>query len=175
MEQRMEVVWYNKVYYVSSEWNLLSKRHWKTKLITNHIGKHGYVQRTLCNKDSHRQFRAHRLIAETFIPNPWNKSTVNHINGNKSDNRVINLEWATNKEQSYHMIHVLWRYNMAWSKAMLWKVDRKVLQCDSTWVIIKQWDSIKKAAVGIWVKPPWISRALKTWISSWGYKRRYLT
>lgn len=62
----------------------------------------GYVKVTLTVNYKAKDFRVHRLVAETFIPNEHNKETVNHIDGNKDNNNVNNLEWADRHEQLEH-------------------------------------------------------------------------
>lgn len=62
----------------------------------------GYLQVNLYYDSKHHTRYVHKLIAETFIPNPDNKPKVNHINGIKTDNRVCNLEWVTNSENEKH-------------------------------------------------------------------------
>lgn len=52
------------------------------------------------------QGKVHRIIAETFIPNPENKPSVNHKDGNKANNELDNLEWATYSEQQIHAIKI---------------------------------------------------------------------
>lgn len=49
----------------------------------------------------------HRLIAQTFIPNPENKEDVNHIDGNRANNNVNNLEWTTRLENMQHAKNIL--------------------------------------------------------------------
>jgi hypothetical protein len=74
-------------------------RNIKTKhVLTPCANKKGYLKINL-NKKS---FFIHRLVAKAFIPNPENKPFVNHIDGNKANNNVNNLEWVTNSENMIH-------------------------------------------------------------------------
>lgn len=76
-------------------YSLVSKKNLKPN-----IDKSGYYYFVLCVNGNRRTVKAHRLVAVAFIPNTYNKPTVNHKNGIRTDNRVENLEWATHKEQS---------------------------------------------------------------------------
>nr|DAG76202.1 MAG TPA: homing endonuclease [Caudoviricetes sp.] len=60
--------------------------------------KGGYVRVKLNYGDRSKKFMMHRLVAMAFIPNPDNKPVVDHINRNRADNRVENLQWVTTKE-----------------------------------------------------------------------------
>lgn len=62
----------------------------------------GYLYIGLCKKGKRNTFKIHRLVAQTFILNPENKPQINHIDGNKSNNCVKNLEWCTNGENQKH-------------------------------------------------------------------------
>jgi len=65
--------------------------------------KHGwYYQVKLSNAGRYKTKLVHRLIAEAFIPNPFNKPDINHINCIKNDNRIENLEWCTHTENMRH-------------------------------------------------------------------------
>jgi len=67
------------------------------------INNSGYRYAFLCNNEGKQQsILVHRLVAYAFIPNTENKPQVNHINGVKLDNRLDNLEWATNSENQLH-------------------------------------------------------------------------
>ena len=68
-----------------------------------------YLRVCLYNGNAYKTYSIHRLIAEYFIPNPENKPCVNHIDGNRLNNDIKNLEWCTFKENLVHSIEVLGR------------------------------------------------------------------
>lgn len=75
----------------------------RAKQMKTYFTKTGYECIKLHDKTGKRFNKTiHRLVAETFIPNPLNKSEVNHIDGDKSNNDITNLEWVTSSENKRH-------------------------------------------------------------------------
>lgn len=66
------------------------------------LNKKGYLVVHLSVKSKKHSILIHRLIAKTFIENPLNKLTINHIDCVKTNNSIENLEWLTNKENMQH-------------------------------------------------------------------------
>lgn len=64
--------------------------------------RNGYLCVRLKDGDKYKNKYIHRLIAEAYIPNPDDKPCINHINGDKMDNNIENLEWCTKKENNLH-------------------------------------------------------------------------
>lgn len=84
------------------------KRLWKGKIKTQTVTDKGYLKVRLCDRTTKdKSDEVQRIVARAFIPNPDNKPQVNHIDGNKKNNRVENLEWVTAQENDIHKINVL--------------------------------------------------------------------
>lgn len=76
----------------------------KGRLLKPCINHDGYEEIVLSKDGKSKMYRLHRIVAETFIINQYEKLQVNHINGNKIDNRSVNLEWTTPKENIEHAL-----------------------------------------------------------------------
>ena len=88
-------------YYVSNLGNIKSIRG---NILKQQLDSKGYCRISITENKVKKTYKVHRIVAETFIDNPLNKEQVNHIDGNKQNNRSDNLEWCTNKENCIHAI-----------------------------------------------------------------------
>lgn len=99
VEDWKDIPGYKGLYRVSSFGRIKSLK--KNIIMKPILQSNGYCHIGL-NNGVQKQFRLHRIIANTFIPNPENKPQVNHKDGNKQNNRIENLEWNTPKENMNH-------------------------------------------------------------------------
>ena len=108
----------------------------KGRILKQSFFSNGYLFVYLQDKPRKECHLVHRLVAETFIPNPDNKKEVNHISGDKTDNRAVNLEWATRSENLIHRSRVLGMHTGFWGK-------RRAIRCIE---FGKEWESIIEAS-----------------------------
>lgn len=94
------IKWFEDYYLISDigqVWSIRRKRVLKPK-----IDRYGY-EVVVLSVDGRSYYRTvHRLVAQAFVPNPYNLPTVNHINEVKTDNRAVNLEWASVVDNDNH-------------------------------------------------------------------------
>ena len=124
-------------YEVSSFGNVRHKTTNKLRLLTAHYDK--YICINLSNNTIIKGNLVHRLVAKAFIDNPENKPTVNHIDRNKSNNHVSNLEWATMSEQNFHSASIASKERPLFHKA----INRIDL---TTNTVLQEYKSISDAA-----------------------------
>lgn len=145
-------------YTISVDGKIFSKR--KNKYLKQTINKNGYCKVTLQKDKNKKMFSVHRLVANAFIPNCYNLPQVNHINGNKQDNRVENLEWVTAKENMNKAVKIglfenvkeiqkenaiknnLSKYHILANET----TKKKVVQCDKNNNKINTFNSISDAS-----------------------------
>jgi len=92
-----------KTKYEISSFGIIRQIEDNTKIVKPFL-RNGYNAVNININKKSRKFPLHRLVAQTFLKNPKNKKIVNHIDGNKLNNLLDNLEWTTSKENTKHAI-----------------------------------------------------------------------
>ena len=103
MEEWIAVKGFEGLYEINKKGEVksLQKRN-ANRLLSTRIDRAGYLTVRVCSEGRVYGKFVHRLLAENFLLNPDNKKFVNHINGNKLDNSLENLEWVTHSENILH-------------------------------------------------------------------------
>lgn len=100
---------YEGLYMVSDHGRVLStpKKTAHGRILKQRENWAGYMGVCLCRNGEKKSKSVHRLVAKAFVENKDNKPEVNHLNGDRADNRASNLEWATRSENERHAYRVL--------------------------------------------------------------------
>ncbi len=150
-------------YKINEIGEVYSRYKFKTSIVTNEWRKVkpvldkgiGYFLVTLVNAETKvrkNQF-IHRLMCQGFIENPMNKPYVNHIDGNKQNNNLSNLEWATPRENSKHAVDTGLTTHL--------HCERKVLQYDINMNLLGEFKSLKEAYIVTGVAHQNISKVVR--------------
>jgi hypothetical protein len=89
-------------YKISNLGNVKSFKRSKEKIMKTHISDKGYYSVNLINEDGSSLLKIHRLIAKEFIPNPDNLPFIDHIDGNRLNNNIENLRWASYQQNCFN-------------------------------------------------------------------------
>lgn len=175
----MQEIWkdikgYEGCYQVSNTGKVRSLNYRQTKQMKElscRVNHKGYVDVHLSKNGKSKRIVVHRLVAQTFILNPKALPQINHIDGNKQNNNINNLEWCNNSENQKH----------AYEKGLKLKKigvnnpgHKKLNQYDLQGNYIKTWDYIKQAGDSLNIPNSNIVKCCKkTYKTAGGFVWRY--
>lgn len=120
------------------------KGFYKGRILKPRTKKDGYSYAVLCKGCKEKEYKIHRLVAQTFIPNPDNLPCVDHKNTIRNDNRVSNLRWCTYRSNIRDNLITKERVKNA-SANNGRKRSKRVVQKTLGGVVVKVWPSLNEA------------------------------
>lgn len=123
---------YYGLYQVNDTGDVKSLKYGKEKILKPLKNKWGYFEVALSKDGKKKWISIHRLVATTFIHNPYNLPCVNHKDEDKTNNRVDNLEWCSYGYNNNYGTHI---------KKIVEKRSKKVLQFSKTGKLVREWSS----------------------------------
>ena len=160
-----DVVGYEGLYQVSNLGKIRSTRCELRQQVSNR----GYFTVNLYKERKQRRKTVHRIVAEAFIPNPLSHSQINHIDENKKNNSVSNLEWCSPSENNlkYHQNH-------PGSKRRGKRKGKKVLQISLNGNVVREWDNARQVFIETGMSDWSVSQCCRgVWKTAYGYKWQY--
>ena len=147
---------YEGLYQVSNLGRVKSlnyKRTGEERILKITKDRNGYYLVNLRKNNKTKMFKVHYLVADNFIPNPYNKPEIDHINTNPSDNRVENLRWATREENCNNELtrthnsesKKIKNNGIPWRRGKDNPYSKKIVQLSLSGELIRVWDSIREA------------------------------
>ena len=141
-EEWKDVVGYENLYKVSNFGNVMSLIHKKPRLLKPGKNNKGYLLVDLQVFNEHKRFLIHRLVAQAFIPNPYNLPQVNHKDECKTNNRVENLEWC---DQLYNVNYGTAKDRISKTLTNRKDLSKPVFQFDKNGKFISEYPSTSEA------------------------------
>ena len=156
---------YEGLYKITTDGRVYSVRK-KNWLLPSH--SHGYMIVNLWKDKKSIPRKVHRLVAEAFIPNPYNKPQVNHLDERRDNNRVENLEWATAEE------NINWGTRTERETKTKRAKAKSILQLTKSGELVKEWECTKEAVLALGYKTNKIGDCCKGIRKTFmGFKWRY--
>ena len=122
---------YEGLYQISNKGHVKSLYKGSERILKLWDNGRGYLRVQLTKENTSKHIRVHRLVARAFIPNPYNLPEINHIDENKKNNSVENLEWCDR------------RYNVNYGTRNE-RVSRKILQYSKSGEFIREWQGARE-------------------------------
>lgn len=119
---------------------LFGKKFCKGCMMSTHINNAGYITVNLCKRNKYTSYDIHRLVASAFLENSERLPEVNHVDENKRNNRIDNLEWVTKQQNEWHGTKRIRQAE---------KIKKVVMQYTVDGTLIKEWESPTDAELRI--------------------------